>query len=171
MPWKELDSQITIKDISEAIKLLKNEKTLGTDGVFNEFSKKFNTVVSQRLCYMYTQAYKQQNLPPTLEKLTITLNHNKDKNQEKVGSFRAIALLNVAYKILTKILVLDSVYTVCTIRQVRFLIISSLLCIFSNSKLYTLECLMDLSIADDVYLCNEGGCGLRMQHSWKDIGV
>ena len=28
-------------------------------------------------------------------------------------------------------------------------------------KLYKLECLFDLSLSGDVYLCNEGGCGLR----------
>lgn len=75
-----------MKDISEAIKLLKNGKMPGPDGVFNEFSE--NTVVSPRLCYIYTQAYKQQNLPPTLENLTVTLKQHKDKNPEETGSYK-----------------------------------------------------------------------------------
>lgn len=40
-------------------------------------------------------------------------------------------------------------------------ILGLFLCIFSNLKLYKLECLLDLSISGDVYLCNEGQCGLR----------
>lgn len=53
-------------------------------------------------------------------------------------------------------------YTLCTIiMQVSILTKTSFLYILSNYKLYKLECLLDLSISSDVYLCYEGGCGLR----------
>lgn len=41
------------------------------------------------------------------------------------------------------------------------LTILSILCIISNSRLYTLEWILDSGMSGDVRLCNEGECGLR----------
>lgn len=101
---EELAAEITVKDISETIKSLKNGKTPGPDELNNEFYKKCNNITSPRLQSLYTQVFLEQTLLQTLAESIITLIPKKDKNLEEPGTYTAIALLNTDQKILAKTL-------------------------------------------------------------------
>ena len=101
---ESLNAEITVKEIEESIKSLKNGKTPGPDGIGSEFYKTFYDLIAPRLKTLYEHIYTQQKLPETLNESIITLIPKIDKDLDDPGSYRAIALLNTDQKILTKIL-------------------------------------------------------------------
>lgn len=101
---KYLDAEITYEDIIESIKSLKNGKTPGPDGLSNEIYKQFKETLAPYLLRLYSRAFEDGILPATMHEAIITLIPKKDKDLEKVGSYRPISVLNTDQKVLTKTL-------------------------------------------------------------------
>ena len=99
-----LEAKISIKEIKEAIKSLKTNKTPGPDGFSSEFYKKFVDQLSPLLQTLFNESLSIGTLPPTLYQAIIIVLPKKNKNPLHCGSYRPISLLNVDYKILAKIL-------------------------------------------------------------------
>lgn len=99
-----LGEEISSIEIMQAIKTLKNNKTPGPDGFISEFYKKFAQELAPYLKNMLNESLSHGHLPPTLRQAAITLILKKGKDPLQCGSYRPISLLNVDYKILSKIL-------------------------------------------------------------------
>lgn len=99
-----LNAELSVEEIQETIKLLKNSKTPGPDGFPNEFYKKFSDLISPYLLRMYTQAKEDGTLPPSLNEAIITVLPKKGKDPMEVSNYRPISLLTSDQKILAKTL-------------------------------------------------------------------
>ena len=92
---------ITSEEVTFAISQSGNNKTPGPDGFTAEFYKAFSTQLSPILANIYNRC--QHDIPISMKEAVICLLFKKgDKSQLK--NWRTISLLNVDYKILTKIL-------------------------------------------------------------------
>uniref|UniRef100_A0A3Q3IZ17 Reverse transcriptase domain-containing protein n=1 Tax=Monopterus albus TaxID=43700 RepID=A0A3Q3IZ17_MONAL len=100
----QLNSEITVNEIKEAIASIKNNRAPGQNGIPCEFYKKFSEILCPYLCSMFTQAQTDLILPPTLTDAIITVVHKEGKKAEEVGSYRPISLLNLDGKIYSKII-------------------------------------------------------------------
>ncbi len=101
---RTLGDPVSISEVVEAIKLLQSGKSPGPDGFTIEFYKAFSISLAPALQNVFNEAFSKGCLPPTLSSASITLIAKKDKDPHLCGSYRPISLLNVDYKILTKIL-------------------------------------------------------------------
>lgn len=99
-----LGGEISVLEILQAINSLKNNKTPGPDGFSSDFYKKFAPELSPLLQAMFNESLSSGQLPPTLRQAAITLIPKKGKDPLYCSSYRPISLLNVDYKILSKIL-------------------------------------------------------------------
>ena len=88
----QLNSEITLEEVKKAISSLKSNKSPGPDGLPGELYKKFNETLSPYLHKMFSQAYIDSALPPTLTEAVITVIHKKGRDPEEVGSFRPLSL-------------------------------------------------------------------------------
>lgn len=95
---------ITILEVQEAIGSLQSSKSPGPDGFTTEYYKTFSLILSPFLKDMYNEAFSLGRLPGTLSEATISLLLKKDKDPLSCSSYRPISLLNVDFKILTKVL-------------------------------------------------------------------
>lgn len=98
-----LGADITLEEINKTIKSLKTGKTPGPDGIPSEVYKNFNELTPFML-QMFTQAFENGILPPSLYEAVITVIPKKGKDPEEVGGYRPISLINVDQKILAKTL-------------------------------------------------------------------
>ena len=90
----QLNSEVTLEEVKKAISSLKSNKAPGPNGLPGEIYKKFNEILCPYLHKMFSQAYTDGALPPTLTEAIITVIHKKGRDPEEVGSFRPISLLN-----------------------------------------------------------------------------
>jgi hypothetical protein len=96
-----MERPITADEVSSAISQSGNNKTQGPDGFTAEFYKAFSAQLSPILANIYNRC--QQDIPISMKEAVICLLFKKgDKGQLK--NWRPISLLNVDFKILTKIL-------------------------------------------------------------------
>ncbi len=91
-------------EVQEAIHSLQNGKSPGPDGFTIKFFKTFSSVLTPILQRVYNEAFFQ--LPTTMSEASISLLLKKDKDPLLCSSYRPISLLNVDFKILSKILAL-----------------------------------------------------------------
>ena len=101
-----LGAPITTAEVQKAIKSLQSCKSPGPDGFTSEYYKSFSIFFSPYLTDMYNEAFALGRLPDTLSEASISLLLKKDKDPLLCGSYRSISLLNVDFKILSKILAL-----------------------------------------------------------------
>lgn len=99
-----LGGPITVAEVQEAIKSLQSGKSPGPDGFTTEYYKSFSNLLSPYLTNMYNEAFVLRHLPDTLSEATISLLLKKDKDPLLCSSYRPISLLNVDFKILSKVL-------------------------------------------------------------------
>ena len=100
----DLDSVITEPEIIEAINDLQIDKSPGDDGLTTEFYKAFNLQLSPILVEVYNNIWIAGILTPTMKNGIIQLIYKKKGTSTELKFWRPISLLNVDYKILTKIL-------------------------------------------------------------------
>ena len=99
------DSEITTKEMSEALKCLNNKSAPGSDGLTADFYKVFWKSLKRPLYDSFTQSIEQGQLSTSQRRGIITLIHKgKDTARENINNWRPITLTNVDYKILTKLL-------------------------------------------------------------------
>jgi exonuclease III len=87
-----------------ALKTLRNGKTPGSDGLPKEFYMCFWELLKDDLLEMLNNCLSDGVMPDTLRQAIITLLFKKN-DPEYLKNWRPISLLNVDYKILTKVLV------------------------------------------------------------------
>uniref|UniRef100_A0A3B3IBF2 Reverse transcriptase domain-containing protein n=1 Tax=Oryzias latipes TaxID=8090 RepID=A0A3B3IBF2_ORYLA len=100
---KSLGEPITIAEIQLAINSLNTGKSPGPDGFSVEYYKANSDLLAPVL-EMYNEAFLKSSLPNTLSEATISLILKKDKDPLLCSSYRPISLLNVDFKILSKVL-------------------------------------------------------------------
>ncbi len=104
---KELcDSDITESDILKSLKLLKNGKSPGTDGLPAEFYKFFWLDIKSFLTNSIKYAFSKGEMSVEQKRGIISLLPKKNKNRLYLKNWRPISLLNTDYKIIAKILAL-----------------------------------------------------------------
>ena len=99
-----LDDFINSEEVFDAIDDLILDKSPGDDGLTSEFYKAFKSQLNTILAEVYNNIYITNNLVPTMKNGIIQLIYKKKGNQTELKFWRPISLLNVDYKILTKIL-------------------------------------------------------------------
>lgn len=98
------DSPINLKEIEEAIKSLKMNKSPGTDGLTSEFYHMFSKNIAPFLFNVFKESINKSFLPPTLCQGLITLIPKPSKNITLLDNWRPITLLNNDYKIIALVL-------------------------------------------------------------------
>lgn len=92
-------------EVQEAIKSLHSGKSSCPDGFSAEYYKTGSDLLAPVLKDMYNEAFPmKRRLANTLSEATISLILKKDKEPLSCNSYRPISLLNVDFKILSKIL-------------------------------------------------------------------
>uniref|UniRef100_A0A8C7XNT8 Reverse transcriptase domain-containing protein n=1 Tax=Oryzias sinensis TaxID=183150 RepID=A0A8C7XNT8_9TELE len=101
-----LERHISVAEILMAIGSLQNGKAPGPDGFPSDFYKVFANKLAPLLCMVFAEIHATSKLPQTLSQATISVILKKGRDPQKCESYRPISLLNVDYKILTKVLAL-----------------------------------------------------------------
>lgn len=95
-----LDSGLTIEDISQAIQNINTGKVPGPDGLPMEFYRTFHEILLTPLINMYDESYRNKTLPPLrLAMITLILKLGKPT---ECSSFRPICLIESDTKLLCK---------------------------------------------------------------------
>ena len=102
---KTLKTFLTEQEILHAIMEQKDNKSPGEDGITSEFYKKFKLKIAPILSEVYNNIYIRENLTTSLQSGIIRLLFKKG-NPTNLKNWRPISLLNIDYKILTKVLAL-----------------------------------------------------------------
>ena len=100
---KEINEHFTTKEIESAIKSMNNEKSPGEDGIPKEFYNHFFDELKEILIELFNNIYFSTTLPSSHKNAIIKLLYKKN-DQRYLKNWRPISLLNVDYKILSKIL-------------------------------------------------------------------
>ena len=98
------DMELSEAEILKAVKQLKNGKSPGTDGSVADFYKFFWVDIKIFVLASLQYSLKMGELSVEQKRGIITLIPKKDKNRLFLKNWRPITLLNVDYKILTKVL-------------------------------------------------------------------
>ena len=102
--WEALDATVTIDEVTDSIRSFASGKAPGPDGFGPEFYKKFSRQVSPPLLRMLSHSIETEKLPPTLYNADIALILKPDRDDTNPASYRLISMLNMDFKIFTKIL-------------------------------------------------------------------
>ena len=100
---QELERDISIEEIGKAIKKMPNNKAPGEDGIIIEFYKLFFNLIGEDLLEVFRFGLEQEELAYSQYLALIILLYKKGP-RENIKNWRPISLLNVDYKILSKIL-------------------------------------------------------------------
>ena len=100
----DCDRDLEMGEIFDAIMTMKNGKVGGPDGFTVEFYRKFYAYLKEILFEMYKNAYQEGILPFTCRKGLISLLPKPGKDTRFVKNMRALTMLNVDFKILSKLM-------------------------------------------------------------------
>ena len=95
---------ISCDEVRTAILDLNKNKSPGEDGLTPEFYLKFCNQIVPYLTELYNNIYFSENLAHSMKKGIITLIYKNKGNVSELKNWRPISLLNLDYKILTKLL-------------------------------------------------------------------
>lgn len=98
-----LSSFITPGECLRALKSMKNNKTPGPDGLTKEFYLHYWDIVGDDLTEVLNNSYLSGELPDSMKGGHICLLFKKGK-RENLKNWRPISLLNIDYKILSKVI-------------------------------------------------------------------
>ena len=101
---KLCEGNITKKECVEVLKEMKCNKAPGNDGFTTEFYCTFWHVIGEDVLAALNEAYAIGELSASQKQGVITLIEKKEKDSLYVKNYRPITLLNVDYKILSKVL-------------------------------------------------------------------
>lgn len=99
-----LNATVTINEVTDSIQSFTNGKAPGPDGFGPEFYKKFSRQISPLLLRMLSHSTEIGKLPPTLYNADIALILKLDRDDTNPASYHPISMLNMDFKIFTKIL-------------------------------------------------------------------
>lgn len=100
----DLNTDITLEEVKQAIRSFPNGKAAGPDGFGIEFYKAYLDIIAPFMLRMFNHSISVGLLPETLYSANISLILKKGKNQTDPSSYRPIALLGCDLKVFTKIL-------------------------------------------------------------------
>ena len=100
---RELNEYFTTKEIEQVIKEMKNEKSPGDDGIPKEFYEHFFNDMKEILTELFNNILLSNTMPNSHKNAIIKLIYKKN-DQKQLKNWRPISLLNVDYKILSKLL-------------------------------------------------------------------
>ena len=101
---KLCEGKVTRNECFSVLKEMKFNKSPGNDGFTVEFYYTFWSVLGETLVEILNEAYDRGNLSTSQKQGVITLLEKEGKNKMYVQNYRPITLLNVDYKILSKVL-------------------------------------------------------------------
>lgn len=93
----------TIKEIIDAIKILKNNKAPGRDGISAELFKKGGIKMAKEIHQLVTNIWNEERMPEEWTEAIIIPIHKKGDKQQ-CRNYRGISLISTAYKVFSKIL-------------------------------------------------------------------
>lgn len=99
-----LDAAITIDQVTDSIKSFRTGKAPWPNGFGPEFYKKFSRQISPLLLRMLSHSSDIERLPPTPYDANIALILKPDRDDTDPASYRPNSMLNMDFKIFTKIL-------------------------------------------------------------------
>ena len=99
----ELDDEITVDEVKEALHNLKNSKAAGPDGLINEFYKHSSEVITPFLVRFFNHIF-DRGVFPTEWSLSILQPLHKKGNFNDPDNYRGISLLNVCSKLYSYVL-------------------------------------------------------------------
>ena len=97
------DRDVTEEEIFKIIKQLKLNKSPGDDGIVSEFYIRYWYLIKEELTNVIKYIFLSNTLAPSQQRAMLTLLYKKGE-REDIANWRPISLLNVDYKIITKIL-------------------------------------------------------------------
>ena len=106
----ELDKELNLEIVSNAILNMKGGKASGPDGLPIDIYKLFKEKLIAPLLDMYAESFERGYLPPSLRSALITLILKPGKPPTECGSHRPISLLNSDAKIIAKALALQIIW-------------------------------------------------------------
>lgn len=101
---EQLDRDITLEELENALKDMAKGKASGPDGLPLEVYAQYQGHILPALLKVYHTSHAEGTLPDSFSEATIIVLLKPDKNPVECGSYRPISLLNMDYKLLTKIL-------------------------------------------------------------------
>ena len=103
----EINQELTLDEISNAIKKMNNGSAPGCDGLPIEFYKTFYNEIKHILYQNYIYTFEQNVLPFSQQQGILSLLHKgKELDRTALENWRPLSLTNSDYKILAKILAL-----------------------------------------------------------------
>ena len=99
-----LDKELTINELKEALTSFADNKSPGEDGFTKEFFQTFFDLLCKDLLNSYNETFRKGSLSVSQKRGTITLIPKGDENFTELKNWLPISLLNIDYKILSKVL-------------------------------------------------------------------
>ena len=100
----EMESDTTMEEIKKVIKLFQRNKTPGDDSSSVEFFEAFLDLLGGNLLDCCNEAFHENQLSISHRRGIISLIPQSEENLNEITCWRPIPLLNVGYKILTRII-------------------------------------------------------------------
>ncbi|KAK3094930.1 hypothetical protein FSP39_007966 [Pinctada imbricata] len=98
------EGQITKEEVWNALKAMENNKSPGCDGLTKEFYYTFFDIIGERLVEVANMVFETGSLSETQKLGYITLLLKDKSHSDNVKYYRPISLLNVDYKIISKVI-------------------------------------------------------------------
>ena len=99
-----LEKDLTLEELKHALASFADKKSPGEDGFTKEFYQTFFDLIGKDLLNSYNDSFHKGSLSITQKRASITLIPKGDINLTDLKNWRPISLLNVDYKLLTKVL-------------------------------------------------------------------
>ena len=101
---ENLEGEITLTELAQALKNMKNDKSPGLDGFTAEFFKFFWIDIGVFVLRSLNMGYRTGNLSVTQKQGVITCLPKPNKNRHFLKNWRPISLLNVVYKLASAVI-------------------------------------------------------------------
>ena len=98
------EGPFTKAELDAAIDGLRKNKAGGPDDIITELFQDMNDYNRNKLLALYNQIYEQEDIQPHFNEAHVVQIYNHGKPPEAYSSYRPIALLNITYKLLVKML-------------------------------------------------------------------
>ena len=100
------EGEVTLEECYSALKIMAANKAPGSDGFTTEFYQHFWNLLGNYMVKIFNYAFQNGILSISQRQGVISLIPKKKKNLEFLKNWRPVSLLNVDYKILTKVIAL-----------------------------------------------------------------
>ena len=95
---------ISVEECEAVLKTFKNNKSPGNDGISKEFYVHFWPKIKNLMVEAFNASYINGKLSTSQKQAIITLIEKKGKDRTQIKNWRPISLLNVDYKIVSKVI-------------------------------------------------------------------